>query len=1059
MKGGGKGGGKAKAGRDIADTDASREIVRVMEIIGHGPMGGMVDADPLKVTKYDGTPARNADGTDNFTGISLEIRTGEPDQDHIAGITAIETETTVGVEATLSSSVVREISDTTLDAIRVKVRFPARQGIDGSGDIQGTLVEYAIDRQASGGSWEAVYTVRLDGKSSSPYERQYRVDLAPGGFPYLVRLRRISADSTATVQRETWWASYTNLIDAKLSYPNICYFLDMVNAQEFGGDIPSRSSRWRGLIVPLPANYDPDTREYATTGPGTTGGVWDLSFAPGVSDNQAWLLRELCVNKRWGAGDEIDEAAVDAVSLYEIAQFNDELVPDGKGGMEPRFTFNGVINTRQRAYDLITAIAASCGCLCYWGPGAVVFVQDRPQDIEDVFAPANVIGGTFNYESSGDLTRPTVVMVTWNDPADGFRPTIAQVEKSDMLHLYGWRPLEIALIGCTSEGQAIRAGKMALESAWNETEVVSFSVSFQNANRLAPGMVIGIADPLKQGARFGGRLLDATDTTLTLDAPVTLDAFQTYEVTVVLPDGTIETKAVSTGAGTWSQLTVGSALSDTPLVNAMWAIHSAAAEIRPFRVLAIKETEKHLFEVTALQRDPDKWARVEQNLKLPTRSFSVLPTGLPAGPAQSSLMLSAYTYTSGPSAFTVVHASWSPSDDPRVQSYEIQFKRPNDPDYTQIHVVNGLGFDIDDVIEGEYKLRVRGLDALRRRSQWVELVAPVTFPRPNNVAGFRIAINEQTATLLWESATDLGATYKYELRFTPLTVDATWANAQVLVPQVFATTVNVPAMSGTYLIKAVNRQDIECADAQLVVAALGPLSGYNAIEGLVEQPTFAGTKVDTVVVTDTLQLDDGEDTGTYTFASGDLGAVYSSRVSAVINVTGRDAGSVMSSWASLTSVSPLSDTTADQFDVTLEVRTTEDDPGGSPVWSDWQQLVVGSYTARAFEFRATLRSFVEGVTPVVHRLEISIDMPDRTESRNDVSSNGDGSGNYTFTYAYPFKVGPAVAILGQGMSTGDYWEFTEKDNAHFKGRFKNAAGTNVNRTFDWVAQGGGFELG
>jgi len=1056
-KGGGKGGGKSKSPKEVADQLASREIARVMEIVGEGPMGGPIEEDALKSFYFDETPARNADGTDNFSGVTLDVRLGEPDQLHVGGITSIESEVTVGVEATHESPVVREIADATLDGIRAKIRVPALQAIDSSGDLQGAIVQYAIDRQANGGSWQEIWNVTLNSKFSSPYERQYRVDLPPGGFPYLVRFRRISEDSpTQRVQKETFWASYTNLIDAKLSYPNVAYVQDTVNAEEFGGDIPARASDWRGIVVPLPTNYDPETREYATSGPGTTGGVWDLSFTPGVSDNPAWLMREVCVNKRWGAGDEIDEAAVDIVGLYEIAQFNDELVPDGRGGMEPRYTFNGVVNTRQRAYDLITSIAASCGCLCYWGPGAVIFVQDRPQDIEDVFTPANVIGGTFNYETSGDLTRPTVALVTYSDTSDGFRPRIAYAEKADKIIRHGWRPLEIAPLGCASEGQAMRIGKLALEAAWNETEMVSFSVSFQNA-LLAPGQIIGISDPTKVGARFGGRILGVSETELTLDAPIELEAGETYFITVILPDGKPVTKTIADGAGTWSEITVTEAFDPLPLVNAMWAVHAGTAELRPFRVLSIRETEKHIFEVTALQRDPDKWARVEQNLKLPPRDFTVLPTGLPAAPLQASLMATPYTYAVGPTSRSVVALSWSPSDDPRVQLYEIQVKGPLDPDFTRVRSINGLFYNVEDAHEGMYEFRVRGVDALRRRSPWVTFSGNVDFGRPEDVTGFRVAINEQVATLTWNPQVDF-VTYKYEIRFTPLTTGATWENSQVLVQQVFATTANVPAMAGTYLIKALTQQNLECDHAQLVVAAIGPLNGYNAIVALIEQPAWTGTKVNVEAVSGRLQLVEGETIGTYTFSSGDLTAVYSSRVSALLEITGLNANVAMADWVTLASVNPLSGTSADQYSVKLEMRYTEDDPGGSPTYTDLEQLVVGDYTARAFEFVLTLESFAEGVSPAVERLEISIDMPDRTESADDVTCP---AGGLAVTYAYPFLIGPAVAITPQGMSERDDWELTSKTQTGFGIRFFNwsAPSTDIERTFDWIAKGAGIQLG
>lgn len=1057
--GGGKskgGGGSATSvGTEIPDTLASRSIARIIDLLGEGEIGGLVDG--LKSVYLDRTPVMNADGTLNFKGFNLVERTGTPDQDYVAGMAEdVGSEVLVDTQVKKDSPVTRAIEDPDLDAVLVKVRIPRLLLIAENGGVSSTTVEYAIDLQPDGGSFSEVAHETLKEKFGSPCEFQYRIALPVGGAPWTIRVRRLTDDSSdSRTENDTWWSTYTQIIDSKLSYPNSALMGLEVDAKEFGSNIPDRAYEIIPTLIEVPANYDPETREYATTGDGTSGGLWDGTFKMAATENPTWWLRWLMIEPRYGCGDHLPAGYVDQYkfSLYTIAQYCDGMVPDGRGGTEPRFTFNYVIGDKAEAYDVLRSIASVFRGFIFWGSGAVCAVADMPGDPEKLLTPANVIDGTFNYEGVSDLARHSVALVTWNDPADGYRTAVEVVEDPDAVAELGWVPLEVLAYGCTSRGQAHRMGLWSLDTEKNENQTGTWSAGWDQAD-VSPGGLVAIADPVIQGFRGGGRVAAATTTEITIDAPVTLALGASYEINVIMADGLPLTRAITNPAGATAVLDLADALPEAPAPGAVWTLSSNIAAPRPFRVLHGEETEKHIFAFTALQHDPTKYARIENGVNLAPQIYSAIPTGAIMPPRD--LSFTTYLYQVGPEVKLGATLHWSPPDDPRVVRFEAEVQRSGDANYDVTGSTAGLNLDVKDVGEGPILARVRALDALGRWSTWAPYSGTITFARPATPTGFRIALIGNQAQLTWDPNTELNFRFN-NIRFSPVTTGAIWESAIDLVERVYATTVTVPAMSGTYLIKAVNSQELESLNAALIVANLGPVNGFNAVDSIVEQPTFAGTKTDVVVIDDTLQIDlDADATeGTYLFEGTDLGAIYASRISALIDVSGRNAANVMSSWVPLSSAAPLSGATPGQYEVLLEVSTTLDDPGGSPVWTDYAPMLIGDYLFRKPRFKLTLFSLSPNVTPVINRLEVSVDMADRIEQDNDVTCS---SGGITITYANAFRIGPAVSILGQGMATGDYFEITAKSETGFTVRFFNSSGTGVARDFDWIAKGGGIVL-
>ena len=1071
-KGGGKGGGgTTRVAVESPNTLQSRSTATVLDLISEGEIEGLVDGH--KSIFFDDTPLQNNNDEYNFTGVSVDLRSGTPTQDYISGFNAVEREVPVGVELTKANSLTRTVTNSEINAIRIKIRIPqlTKQNIT-NGDLSGSSVSFDVYVKPDGGSFSKVLSsATISGKTTSPYERSYRIPLTEGGAPWEIKLERITTDSTqAHIQNKTFWSSYTELIEAKLVYPDSALAGISIDAQQFGSSIPTRAYDVKGIILNVPSNYDPITRVYT--------GIWDGTFKLAWSDNPAWALYDLLTNKRYGLGDTVTASQVDKWSLYTIAQYCDEMVDDGFGGTEPRMTFNAVINSQQEAYDVVNAIASAFRGMLYWGAGTIVATQDSPADPVKLVSPANVIGGQFNYEGAALKARHSVALVTWNDPADAYRPAIAVVEDPTMIQRYGWRQADVVAYGATSKGQAARFGKWLLDSEQHETETVTYRAALDHAD-VRPGDIVTVADPNYAGVRFGGRIKSATLSVITLDDTITLEETETYTLSVVLDDGTVEDKTVTNSAGSTDALTLESNLTAIPLTGAMWVLTASNVAPRPFRVIAVTEQEKNIFEITALLHDTTKYSRVEENLILEEPDFSALPTGdiLPPG----DISISEYLYRSGASVKSGVTLSWSASADPRVARYEIEVIPPEQTEYVSVGVTDGVSYDIADTNDGFYQFRIRAVSSLGQKSSWViydnnllAMVAP-----PADVDSFSINIIDKQAYLSWSAVEDLDLSH-YRIKFSTKTTGAAWGSATDVAPKISGTTtsISVAAMVGTYLIKAVDNSGVESKNATLVTSTIAELEGLNVIETITEGPAFDGDKTKTVKIGDILQLGGSDamadwgmlsnvvnltygingiaSSGTYEFNEGlDLSAIYTSRLTAIINASGNNIFNVMSSWQTLISVLTLSGTDPSEWDAVLQVRTTNDDPSGTPVWSEWQNFIIGDYSARAFEWRVQLHSKNAAVTPEVSSLTVEVDMPDRVESDDDLTCPDTG---LTVNFANAFKVKPAIAIDGQDMATGDYRTITNQSADGFDIRFFDSTGTGVQRTFDYFAKGYGRQL-
>jgi predicted phage tail protein len=543
-KGGGKSGGKkAKAPITAPDTLRSNTIARIFDVYSEGPCGGLVDG--LKSVYYrigtTLTPVMNEDGSLNIEGVSVAEVFGTADQAFVAGTPAVEYEEVVNAQFTTESPAVVEISDETLDAIRVKVLWPRISYVDGKGNVLGASMDIAIDVQSFGGSFVEVVRDQFSGKSETAYEREYPVSLPPGGAPWTVRLRRNEPDSSGLKNYDSFWSSYTGVIWAKQTYPWCAGIHSTVDARQFGEEIAGRAFRVWGIQWQVPTNYDPVTREYATEGPGTTGGIWDGTFksADPCCGNPAWVFYGLATNKRFGAGDFIEPGMVDKWELYRVAQYCDQMIDDGKGGLIPRFEINTQINSQDAAARMLQVVASAFRGYAYWGAGETPLRvrQDRPRDPSRLFSPANIIGGSVNRETADDLLQHSAAEVSFNDPDDGMRVDIAIYQDVELVQKLGYKPLRIAPFGCDNKARALYFGKWAIEVEKLD-ETYSFSVGLHDADT-EPGEHCLLSDPLRMDVRYGGLVTAATTTSIDLDTAVELLFGEEYVLTVELPDGTL----------------------------------------------------------------------------------------------------------------------------------------------------------------------------------------------------------------------------------------------------------------------------------------------------------------------------------------------------------------------------------------------------------------------------------------------------------------------------------------------------------------------------------------
>ncbi|GGD63503.1 host specificity protein J [Caballeronia grimmiae] len=693
---GAKGGATASTPTESPDSLHSIAYAKVLDLVSEGPIVGLVNG--LQSVFLDDTPIQNSDGSTNFSNYAVDTRVGTQDQAYMSGFPAVENETAVSVPLTSDTPWVHQLQDTQLTAARIRFGLPAfQQSNQSTGDVTGYRVEYAIDLAVDGGAYAQVLTGAFDGKTTSLYERSVRIELPTATTGWLVRVRRLTANAHSSLIADTVnIEAITEIIDRKLRYPMSALVGLSFDARSFSS-VPTRSYDIKGVIIRVPSNYDPDTRNYS--------GAWDGTFKTAWTDNPAWIFYDIVLNERYGLGKLVDASMIDKWNLYQIGQYCDVMVSDGKGGQEPRFTCNAVIQSRADAYKVLQDLATVFRGIAYWGPGQVVANADMPQDPEYVYTAANVVGGSFEYVGSSRKTRYTTALISWNDPASSYQQAVEYVPDEDGMARYGVMKAEITAFGTTSQGQAHRLGLWTLLTSRYETNTVSFSVGL-DGTLCPPGTIIAVADPAKGGRRIGGRIRAASGRVVTLDKAPTVSVGDT--LTVVLPSGLAQKRTVQSVAG--DSITVIDAFTTQPSAGAIWMLESADLAAQLFRVVSVQESDDDgqiTYTINAAQYEPGKYAAIDSGAAIQVRPVTVIPPSVQPPPA--NVRMSTYSTIDQGIAKTTMVIAWDAAG--KAVSYLPEWRKDNG-EWVTVNPTGGLQAEVAGIYQGTYLARVRAQNAM-----------------------------------------------------------------------------------------------------------------------------------------------------------------------------------------------------------------------------------------------------------------------------------------------------------------------------------------------------------
>ncbi|EDZ75221.1 conserved hypothetical protein [Escherichia coli O157:H7 str. EC4206] len=611
----GKGGGKGHTPVEAKDNLKSTQMMSVIDAIGEGPIEGPVKG--LQSILVNKTPLTDTDGNPVIHGVTAVWRAGEQEQTPPEGFESSGSETALGVEVTKAKPVTRTITSANIDRLRVTFGVQSLVQTTSQGDRNPASVRLLIQLQRNG-NWVTEKDVTINGKTTSQFLASVILDNLPPR-PFNIRMVRETADSTTDqLQNRTLWSSYTEIIDVKQCYPNTAIVGLQVDAEQFGGQQMTVNYHIRGRIIQVPSNYDPEKRTYS--------GIWDGSLKPAYSNNPAWCLWDMLTHPRYGMGKRLGAADVDKWALYAIAQYCDQTVPDGFGGTEPRMTFNAYLSQQRKAWDVLSDFCSAMRCMPVWNGQTLTFVQDRPSDVVWPYTSSDVVvddnGVGFRYSFSALKDRHTAVEVNYTDPQNGWQTSTELVEDPEAILRYGRNLLKMDAFGCTSRGQAHRAGLWVIKTGLLETQTVDFTLGSQGL-RHTPGDIIEICDNDYAGTMTGGRVLsiDAASRTLTLDREVTLP--ETGTPTVNLINGSGKPVSVAITAHPAPDRIQVSTLPDGVETYGVWGLSLPSLRRRLFRCVSIRENTDGTFAITAVQHVPEKEAIVDNGASFEPLSGSL----------------------------------------------------------------------------------------------------------------------------------------------------------------------------------------------------------------------------------------------------------------------------------------------------------------------------------------------------------------------------------------------------------------------------------------------------
>jgi predicted phage tail protein len=1099
--GGGKGGGGGGTPTEADDTLQSTQFANVLDVISEGEIGGLEDGN--KSIFLDDTPIQAADGTNNFEGFSVVTRVGTQAQTHLPGpFNTTERETSVGVEVVKDTSVTRSITDTDVDRLRVTLTIPALQVLEDDGDVVGNSVQIKIQIQYNSGGYNDVITDTISGKSSNRYQRDYLVNLT-GSFPVDVRMVRVSADETSQKRASTTiFQSFTEIIDDKFRYPNSALVGLRFDARQFS-NIPSRKYLIRGIKVKIPSNATVDTTTHL--GRLTYSGIWDGTFQAATWTNDpAWCLYDLLISERYGAG--VPESTLDKYDFFAISQYCNALVNDGAGGLEPRFSLNMLINSRDEVYNVIQQMTAIFRGIAYYGAGTLQLLQDKPSDPQYLLSPSNVVDGIFQYQGTSQKARHTVVVVAWQSYDTRGDVEYEYVEDHDAVAKYGIIKKDIKAIGCYSQGQANRIGKWTLLSEQNLTETIQFSVAIESGIILRPGMVIDVADPVRAGARRSGRVKSATTTQITTDSSsgltTSLAANNNPKLSVMLSTGLVEQKDVPVGgitplANGTAEIDVTTAFSEAPAAGSVFLFQNDDVKSQQFRVVSVAEAGEGIYGVSAVAYNSTIYDAVESDVELTDRDISNL--SLIPNPVDS-VSTEEFLYEEANGVFVGASVSWN-HDRVNVSEFRVQYRIDND-NWQALNTASP-SVTLRNLRAGRLYVQIQAKNSLNKGSQITldDFQLEGKTAAPAAVANFSmIPVNGQ-ARLTWTQATDLDVRVGgyVRLRHSPNLSSVTWQSSTSISEQIAgsATEAYADLKAGTYSAKFVDSGGRESLTAALIEFTKPDLLSVEVVGALssTEDTAFTGTKTNLTVdaADDELELaltggelqpigdfdlEDGnalllEDdsnltlqgdsaihqSGTYVFNGGNafaLSDVFSLRLDSTLRARSFfPYGERIDDEPDFDLITEFDGVTPNTCDVKLFIQTTQDDPAGSPTYTSLRRFNNAEFKARGFKVEAHFSTGGPQEQIAVDQLRIQAEMPRRSVTGS-VTTSTSADVSVTYGAGNKFYVAPSVGIVFTTNASGDYYVISNSSATGFDVSVYNSSNTRIAKAVNWTATGYGI---
>ena len=865
------------------DALSSKQFATIVDVISEGEIEGFPSAAgftkgtdnyniaALKDVFLGKTPKlrANADVTNlqdtdfNFQNVGFEPRFGTSNQTFISGISDIETETNVNVKVPKATPVSRQITNSNVTAVRVTIKFNSLQKFENNGDIKGAEVNLKIKILQGDGTTSTPIDDTIKGRSSSAYARDYRINLldantgTPSVFPVTITVERVTddAEDPTKLRDEFVFSSFTQIIDEQRPYPDIAHAALRFDSEQFSS-VPGRMYRVRGVKIKIPHNGTVDSTTGRITYSGTFNGT--LTTAKHWTSDPAWILFDLLTNTRYGLGDHITEAQLDKFAFYSASVYCSELVDDGLGGQEPRFSCNTILQTRQDAYEVVNALTSVMRSISFWSAGSLTISQDRPTDSSYLFNLANITSQGFGYSGTSLKTRSTVVSVSYFN-MENQELDFETVEDTTAKTKYGALHKKITGFACSSRNQAARLGRFLLFEEQNSTETINFTTGLAEGVVVRPGQVIEVSDPVRAGVRRGGRIKSATTTTITVDDTANTDFAKDADgnlvgnpiLSVILPDGSVESRNVSFPNGiVGAAITVSVAFSSAPNANSIWILSNDSLQTTTWRVVSVTESEDN-YAVVGTAYNPGKFAFIEDGSPLPVRNVSIL-NELKDAPANLSAVQQFYVEDEKAKVKIILDFEAVSG----VNQYNIQYRKDNGNFTTA--TISRTDFEIFDASQGLYEFRVFSLNAAGEASAeptTLSFNAVGKTAKPEDPSGLTSEpISDRFIKLRFNPSTSVDVTHggNVVVRHTADTsTSATFQDSVEIIPRLPGNVSEtlVPALSGTYSIKFLDDTgNLSVNAAKIIVTKPDPQPNQIVTTKREDQttPKFNGTRVRTV---------------------------------------------------------------------------------------------------------------------------------------------------------------------------------------------------------------------